>query len=566
MRDRIRAYALQNAVEHKGRASIGPVIGKVIGAIPELKTDPKAASLLVKEIVDEVNSLGLDEQIRALNELGAPIKAMKKERGDLLPDLEGGLEGKVVMRFAPGPSGPLHIGHTRAAILNDEYVKRYKGRFILRLEDTNPEKLEPEAYTMIPEDLEWLGIEVHESFVQSDRMELYYDAVRELINVGGAYVCTSDTEVWRSLKESGHPVEDRGLPPDVHMDRWDKMLDGTYNEGEAFLVIKTDLNHPNPAVRDFVGMRLRDEPHPRTGNRYRAYPLYNLSVAFDDHLMGCTHILRGKDHLNNTLKQEYIYDYLGWKRPHFLHYGLVSIPDTLLKKSLIAQERREGRIEGWDDIRLGTLRALKARGFDPLSLRRYWLDVGIKPVDINFSWETLSAINKVVIDDRTNRYFFVGSPRLLSVAVDRPLEASIPLHPEHPERGARKYKLDPINGKIMVLVAEKDLKEQKKGVVFRLKDLCNIILETDGGSEASYAGQDLSSVKGERGRIIQWCLPGSPRCTILYPEDNMGPNEGVAEGFVVEEGRKGSLVQFERVGFCKVWLKGEELYANYGHK
>jgi len=566
MRDRIKAYALQNAVEHGGKASIGPVIGKVMGVISELRTDPKAASLLIKEVVDEVNSLDVDEQKKILNELGAPEKAVKKERGDLLPDLEEASIGKVVMRFAPGPSGPLHIGHTRAAILNDEYVKRYKGRFILRLEDTNPEKLEIEAYTMIPEDLEWLGIEVHESFVQSDRMELYYKATRELIDIGGAYICTSDTEVWRSLKESGHPVEDRNLPPEVHMDRWDKMLDGTYDEGAAFLVIKTDLNHPNPAVRDFVGMRIKDEPHPRTGDRYRAYPLYNLSVAVDAHLMGCTHILRGKDHLNNTLKQEYIYDYMGWKRPHFIHYGLVSIPDTLLKKSLIAQERREGRIDGWDDIRLGTLRALKARGFDPLSLRRYWLEVGTKPVDINFSWETLSSINKTIIDDRTNRYFFVGEPKTLCVAVDIPLKASIPLHPEHPERGAREYKLDPIDGKIEVLVAEKDLKDQKKGVVFRLKDLCNIVLEMDGVTDATFAGQDLSSVKGERGRIIQWCLPSSPKCTIIFPEEENGPKVGVAEGFVIEEGRKGSLVQFERVGFCRVWLKGDELFANYAHR
>lgn len=566
MRDRIRAYALQNAIEHDGRASIGPVMGKVMGALPELKTDPKAASLMVKEVVDAVNSLRLDEQVLALNELGAPKKAMKKERGDLLPDLEGGLEGKVVMRFAPGPSGPLHIGHTRAAILNDEYVKRYKGRFILRLEDTNPEKLEPEAYTMIPEDLEWLGIDIHDSFVQSDRIDLYYDAVRELIDMGGAYVCTTDTEVWRSHKESGRPVEDRDLTNEVQMGRWDKMLDGTYKEGEAFLVIKTDLDHPNPAVRDFVGMRIKDEPHPRTGDRYRVYPLYNLSVAVDDHLMGCTHILRGKDHLNNTLKQEYIYDYMGWKRPHFIHYGLVSIPDTLLKKSLIAQERRAGRIDGWDDVRLGTLRALKARGFDPVSLRRYWLEVGTKPVDINFSWETLSAINKTLIDDRTNRYFFVGSPIKLSIGVDRPLKASIPLHPEHPERGAREYRLDPIDGKMEVLVAEKDLYEQRKGTIFRLKDLCNILLESDGGKEAVFAGQDLSRVKGERGRIIQWCLPGSPKCTIVYPDYGVGPIEGVAEGFVLEEGRKGSLVQFERVGFCRVWLKDGELYANFGHR
>lgn len=560
------AYALQNALEHGGRANVGPVMGKVMGAFPELKEDPKAASDIVRGVVQEVNSLGREEQMTLLDRLGAPQKAVKKDKGDLLPELVGAAMGNVVMRFAPGPSGPLHIGHSRAAILNDEYVRRYNGRFILRLEDTNPEKLEPEAYTMIPEDLDWLGIDVHETYVQSGRMEHYYQSVRRLIDGGGAYVCTTDTEEWRASKERGRPVADRDLPSDVHMERWDQMLDGTFPEGGAFLVIKTDLGHPNPAVRDFVGMRIRDLPHPRTGDRYRVYPLYNLSVVVDDHLMGCTHILRGKDHLNNTLKQNYIYDHMGWERPVFIHYGLVSIPDTLLKKSLIAQERREGRVGGWDDVRLGTLRALKARGFDPASLRRYWLEVGTKPVDINFSWETLSSMNKGIIDDRTNRYFFVESPRTLKVKVGSTQRASIPLHPEHPERGSRGYTIEPVDGAIEVLVADKDLREQRKGVVFRLKDLCNVIIEGDGPSEAVFAGQDLSSVKGERGRIIQWCVPGSPRCRIVYPEEGADPSEGVAESLVLEEGKKGALVQFERVGFCRVFTRDGGILANFGHR
>ena len=180
------------------------------------------------------------------------------------------------MRFAPGPSGPLHIGHSRAAILNDEFVKRYGGRFILRLEDTNPMKILPEAYTMIPEDMSWLGTTVHQVVRQSDRFGIYLEHARRIIELGGGYVCTCPVEKWRSLKERNRACPHRDQDPDKQLAEWERMLDGTYREGEASLMIKTDLGHPNPAVRDFVAMRIMDHPHPRTGDRFRVYPLYNF--------------------------------------------------------------------------------------------------------------------------------------------------------------------------------------------------------------------------------------------------------------------------------------------------
>ncbi|MCK5251771.1 MAG: glutamate--tRNA ligase, partial [Thermoplasmata archaeon] len=157
VRNSARKFALQNAVQHEGKCEVGPVMARVLGERPEWRPYAKFISGLVSWEVQEVNSLKSHAQIEELTSIDPDLlerEIRDRERG--LPDLEG-VNGEVVMRFAPGPSGPLHIGHSRAAILNDEYVKRYGGRYILRLEDTDPTRIMPEAYDMIREDMEWLG-------------------------------------------------------------------------------------------------------------------------------------------------------------------------------------------------------------------------------------------------------------------------------------------------------------------------------------------------------------------------------------------------------------------------
>ncbi len=263
--------------------------------------------------VERSQSLPFDEIIKMVEKTDPSLlKKVKEERKHILPELPGAEEGNVVMRMAPGPSGPLHLGHTRVSILNDEYVKRYKGTYIDRLEDTNPEKIDPDAYKMIPEDLEWLGVHVDRTVIQSDRFEIYYDIARKLIDLGKAYVCTCPAEPWRKMKEEEKACLHHDQSPEEAHEGLDKMLSHYYGEEEAVLVIKTDIHHPNPAIRDFIGLRIVDTvPHPRTGTRYTVYPMMNFSVAIDDHLLGMTHIIRGKDHLNNTVETR-IYIRLFW--------------------------------------------------------------------------------------------------------------------------------------------------------------------------------------------------------------------------------------------------------------
>ena len=553
--DTIRKFALQNAVFFKGTANPKAIVGKVLGECPELRSRSKEVMEIADTVVAEVNAMGLEAQTKALQSINPDMMVReKKERRNDLPDLDDTEKG-VVMRVAPGPSGPLHIGHSRVSVLNDEYVKRYGGKFICRFEDTNPEKIDPDAYGMILEDMKWLGINVNETVYQSDRFEIYYEITRKMIEDGNGYVCTCDAEKWRGLKEKKAACPCRDLPVDVQLERFDRLMSNGYGEGEAVAVIKTDIAHPNPAIRDFVALRIVNTPHPRTGSRYNVYPMMNLSVAIDDHLLGLTHVIRGKDHLNNTYRQEYIYDYMGWGKPHFYHYGLVNIEDTILKTSVIGKDIREGRLTGWDDVRTGTLRALSRRGIRPEAIRRYWNESGMKQIDVQFSWDSLYAMNRDIIDDTSNRYFFVNDPvRLRFSGIDE-IKGVAPLQPDHPEKGGRKYVVK--DGTDIMITAIDNQSLVSAGMV-RLKDLCNI----QAGDPVVYAGTDLSVLK--KGiKAVQWaCDPAVPT-EVLMPDGSVAV--GVSENGLVSE--CGDTVQFERFGFVRLERKGKEkIVAVFSHR
>ena len=272
----------------------------------------------------------------------------------------------------------------------------------------------------------------------------------------------------------------------------------------------------------------------------------NLSVAIDDHEMGMTHVIRGKDHLNNTFRQEYIFDYFGWKKPVYYHYGLVNIPDTVLKTSLIKQSIGEGEYSGWDDVRTGTVRAMARRGIKPEAIRRYWVESGIKPVDITFTWENLYGMNRDVIDGVSNRYFFVGNPVRYDIDGIDEIVGKAPLHPDHPERGDRVYKLeDPRT----IFLSSDDSKTFLDAGMVRLKDLCNI----EYGLPAKYAGDDVSVLR-KGVRAVQWVGTDSVKASLVMPDGSI--TEGLVEGAVLRE--ESETVQLERIGFVRIEGKDQD--------
>ncbi len=575
LRDYIRKLTLLNAITHDGKAQTGSVIGKLLGEKPQLRTKAKQIASIVGEVVQEVNSLTLNGQKSTMKEKWgeAIVKKKVKEKKRLPPLLSADEYDKVVTRFSPNPDCVLHLGSARAIILCCEYARRYKGKFILRFEDTDPKLKRPtlEFYDSIREDLIWLGCRPDEEYIQSDRISIYYEYAVELLKDGKAYVCVCPPESFRDRVLANEPCECRDLTPTEHLKRWQRMLDGKYKEGEAVVRMKTDLNHPNPAVRDWPALRVIDSqkyPHPRVGRKYRVWPLYNFACGLDDHLLGVTHIIRGKEHLTNMVRQKYMYDHLGWRYPEAIHYGRLKITGASLSKSQIIKGIREGAYEGWDDPRLATFAALRRRGISPEAIRKLMIDVGPKASDVVLSWENLYAHNRKILDPKANRFFFVHNPLQLIVRnIMKTFTVKLCLHPGDPEKGFREHIIRPREDNSAVLwISRNDVNVTEIGKMIRLMELFNIRIEkVDAYSaEASFISENYEEARKTGAPLIHWIPIGADLpCQVIMPDSTIA--EGIAERSC-KRLNPNDIIQFERFGFVRIDRNDKKLTAYFAHR
>jgi glutamyl-tRNA synthetase len=553
----IRKAAVLNAIRHDGKADPGAVLGNLLGENPDLKSKAKELMLSVQRIVKEVNATPLEELTQQANEKWATslVKEKHVEERKLPPLPNAEKYQTIVTRVAPNPDFVLQLGNARAAILSHDYARMYKGKFIVRFEDTDPrlKKAQLQFYDLIREDLKWLGCGWDEECIQSDRLLNYYQVAETLLAKGAAYICLCKPELWRGLVASKQPCPDRSLSVARHAERWQKMMDGGYGEGEAVFRVKTDLSHPNPAVRDWPGFRIVDvdkTPHPRVGSQYRVWPLYNISSGVDDHELGITHVLRGKEHLTNMARQLFLYKHLGWTYPEAVHFGRLKVEGMNLSKSRMMKALDAGEYQSVDDPRLGTLAAMRRRGYTPESIRQLMWEVGPKPVDVTISWDNLNAINRKIIDATSHRYFFVPDPIHVNVNGVEDVEVHAPLHPQHPEMGARTLRIRSQNGTGTILLAGSDRATLAGGKLVRLMGLFNIrpLGFEKGQLNAEVIAQSMSD--GDTVPILQW-VPLEEK----VPVSLVLPNATVVSGFAeraLKDEATGSEVQFVRVGFCRV--------------
>ncbi|MEN4016925.1 MAG: glutamate--tRNA ligase [Methanobacterium sp.] len=554
LKDIAYKYALQNAVKHKGTAQNGAVIGMIMSSHPEFRKEASEVSKTVREVITKINTMNSDEQLKELEKLGGMVVEEKKVAPKGLADLPE-VKGEVVLRFAPNPSGPLHIGHARAAILNNEYLKKYGGKLVLRMEDTDPRRVYPDAYKMIEEDLAWMDIKIDEKVIQSDRIPIYYEYARKLIKLGGAYMCTCEGGEFKNLKDQSKacPCRDRGIKENLRL--WKEM--DRMSEGDAVLRVKTDIEHKNPAIRDFPAMRIVEAEHPQTGTEYKIYPMMNFSVAVDDHLMGITHVLRGKDHLANSQKQEYIYNYFGWSIPVFIHYGRLKMEDIALSTSKAKEEIEKGIYSGWDDPRLGTIRAISRRGIMKEALYELMREIGIKIADSTLSWKKIYGLNRAILEKTAKRYFFVWNMEKTEIEdIPESVKGTVlrPLHPDFLDLGNREI---PFNGSVYLV--KDDIKEKN---VLRLMDAANIIFK---GGKAVYQSFDLKEARDAGAQIIHW-VPADDNFKVEVVMPDASIVKGLAEP-ACKDIRVGDVIQFERFGFARLdEIKDNKLIFYFAHK
>ncbi len=576
VRETAYKYALLNAVKHEGKPSLKAVVAKVVGEIPEIRKHIREIINVIREVINEVSKLTLEEQIKIIKkEWPELLSEERKEEKKELPPLPGALPGKVVTRFAPNPDYVIHLGNARPALLSYWYAEKYKGKMILRFEDTDPRTKAsfPEAYERIKEDLRWLGIKWDEEYIQSMRLPIFYDILYKLIEKGGAYVDKCKASEFKKYRDSGKPCPHRDMPIETQLEELDKILEGHYGEGEAVIRVKTDLSHPDPSVRDWVAARIIDTtktPHPIVGEKYILWPTYNLAAAVDDHIMGITHILRAKEHVSNTVKQSYLYNHMGWKYPETIHFGRLSLEGVILSKSKMRALVREQGMEAYDDPRFGTISGLRRRGIVRETLWEIIKDVGTKAIDAHISYVNLASINRSIIDPIATRYMGVEKPvYAILKGFSANIKARIPRLLN--KNDYHKYIIKPNS---TVAFSANDLKLFINKKIVRLMGLGNFVLENIEITEDQIiAVLNLHSLshkdaKKLRAPIIQWVLPAeSTNLELVIPEAmKIRRSYMLVEKNVIDREKPGNHIQLYRVGFARIdSINEDKIVAIFSH-
>ena len=544
----VRKYALQNAVEYDGAGQSGSVLGRILGERSDLRSRARELKQLVDTEVENANHLAQNEGIEVVRQIlestnPEALNRQKQVKRTGLKDLPNAVSGKVILRFAPNPNGPLTLGHARGVTINSEYAKIYDGKIVLRFDDTDSKVKPPlkEAYSWIEEDYEWLTGKKPDIIVRaSERMETYLRYAVKMLDEGFGYVCKCSAENFKKLRDNSKECRCRNKDPGGNLSDWNEMMSGELTEGMAVVRVKTDMNLPNPALRDWPALRIQHSYHPMVGDKYKVWPLLDFQSAIEDHEQGVTHIIRGKDLMDSTRKQTLLYNHFGWDYPETMYWGRVKIHEFgSFSTSGMRKEIENKNYSGWDDPRLPTLRALRRRGFDSEAMRDYWIDLGLTQKDISVSLQTIESFNSSKIDSRCERRVFVRNPKKIKLDTNNfEIQKKLILnkHPLNEIEGHREWSLEDLE----IYVETEDLEKAQ----IRLKDFADIKIEKTFGII-----QSINRI--DKRPIVHW-VPKSicKKAVLTIPNGNeLIIQEGVIEDIQII---KNNIVQLERVGYAKI--------------
>ncbi len=546
----IRKYALQNAVLHDGKANPKAVLGKILGKNKELRNKAKELLEQCNLIVEEVNKLSVEEQKRELEQEAPELLERKKQKKDL-PELPNAEVGKVVTRIPPEPSKYNHIGHALSFLINYLYAKKYKGKCVLRFEDTNPETSKQEYVDAMKQDvLEYLDIKPDKIVFVSDDMPRFYELAEDLIKRGHAYVCSCPREKMQELRKKGIPCECRSKPVEKNLEEWHKMINREFKEGERVLRLKIDMKSKNYVMRDPVIFRINYTPHYRQGTKYCVYPMYDFENAVEEEFCGVTHILRSAEFGKMRIElQNYIKDLFGFKKQIVVQYGRFNIVGAVTQGRIIRQLIQEGKVLGWDDPSLVTLRALRRRGIQKETYYELARIVGLSPTPTNIDWSVIASINRRILDPITKRFFFINEPVRIRIKDAPEQELKIRMHPDN-DLGVRSFKV-----KDEFFITRKDYERLEDGKIYRLMECLNFKKQGDEFIFDSIEYENYKEKQKESGSLIMHWLPADKenerkliKVKVFTPEHEF--ITGIGEE-ALKEVKQGEVVQFERFGFVR---------------
>ena len=554
----IKLVTLRNAIEYDGKARLEAVISKTMASRPELRGNIKTIIPEVRRLLNQINSLAINEQKALLQEMSPTADIQKHaEKISGLPPLYGAEIGNVVTRFPPEPNGYPHIGHAKAAIIDDEYARMYNGKLILRFDDTNPLTEKTEYYEAIKEGIYWLGIKPDLVKNASDDIFLLQDYGRKLVTSRGAYVCRCKQKTIQEFRSQGLECACR-LDNSSYDEALTEMFAGAFEPNEATIRFRGDMNSPNTAMRDPTLFRIIDGNHPILGTSVRVYPTYDFAAPVEDSLDGVTHAMRTKEYeLRNELYNA-ILERLHLRRPVVSEFSRLEFEGLPVSKRKIKPLIENKSLNGWDDPRLPTLVALKRRGFLPEAIRKYVLSLGWTLSESKPPFESLEAFNRKIIDDFSMRLFFVREPVELKLINANPVNVSLKNHPSS-NLGSRSVQVNDT-----VYIARADAGKLSEGSIIRLMELYNIkITRLDLVNDKSRVYADVIGTGLSHDiQKIQWVayndkmpyriiIPKKLFSNEEFDRNSLEIASGYAESFVSTLPVH-SNIQFVRYGFCRL--------------
>ncbi|XP_056342211.1 bifunctional glutamate/proline--tRNA ligase isoform X3 [Oenanthe melanoleuca] len=510
---------------------------------------------------------------------GAPKVKMateKEKKADVgkFVELPGAEMGKVIVRFPPEASGYLHIGHAKAALLNQHYQVNFKGKLIMRFDDTNPEKEKEDFEKVILEDVAMLHIKPDQFTYTSDHFETIMKYAEKLIQEGKAYVDDTPAEQMKAEREQRVESKHRNNCVNKNLQMWEEMKKGTEYGQTCCLRAKIDMSSNNGCMRDPTLYRCKNQPHPRTGSTYKVYPTYDFACPIVDSIEGVTHALRTTEYHDRDEQFYWIIEALGIRKPYIWEYSRLNLNNTVLSKRKLTWFVNEGLVDGWDDPRFPTVRGVLRRGMTVEGLKQFIAAQGSSRSVVNMEWDKIWSFNKKVIDPVAPRYTALLKDAVVPVNIPEAQEEmkEVAKHPKNADVG-----LKPVWYSSRVLIEGADAETLAEGEVVTFINWGNIIItklsrNSSGKIVSIDAKLNLDNKDFKKTTKITW-LAETPRAPLIptvcvnYEHLITKPVLGKDEDFkqyinrnskqeelmlgdpCLKELKKGDIIQLQRRGF-----------------
>jgi glutaminyl-tRNA synthetase len=393
-------------------------------------------------------------------------------RNIIIEDLESGkYDGRVHTRFPPEPNGYLHIGHAKSICLNFGLAEEFNGKCNLRFDDTNPIKEEQEYIDSIIEDIRWLGFDWEDRlYFASDYFDQLYEYAVKLIKKGKAYVddLTADEirEHRGTLTQPGKnsPYRERSIEENLNL--FERMRSGEFPDGSKVLRAKIDMAAPNINMRDPVIYRILHASHPRTGDKWCIYPMYDMAHGQSDSIERITHSLCTLEFEDHRPLYDWFQDELEIYSCQQIEFARLNLNYTVMSKRKLLRLVKEGHVSGWDDPRMPTISGFRRRGYTPESIRDFSERIGLAKAN---STVDIAFLEHCLREDLNKRALRVmGVLRPLKVVIDNYPDDLVEQmeainNPEDPAVGTRKIPFSKV-----LYIDQDDFKEDPPRKYFRL--------------------------------------------------------------------------------------------------